>query len=248
VPRALSLVLPTLEEELLEPALEQLSIVTMALPETRTEILVVDDSDPALRERISSWSATWSQREGHPSVRVLEGPRRGKGAAVRIGALASTGDVVFVMDADLPVSLDRVGDFIARLDATGSDIVIAERPMDAHTGDPLRFVLSRGLFVFQWLVVFNENLFADTQCGFKAFRGNVLRRMAAQQIVDGGMYDVEYLYIAVRQGLRIERVPVVPNPETRPSKIDVRRAMTQDPEELVRVKWRGITGGYKPVR
>jgi hypothetical protein len=32
------------------------------------------------------------------------------------------------------------------------------------------------------------------------------------------MYDIEYLYMATRLGLGIDRVPVVQNPETRPSK------------------------------
>ena len=240
----LSLILPTYQETDLEPSLERLSAAAMAIPDTRTEILIVDDSDEALRERISAWSAAWSQREGHPTVRVLEGPHRGKGAAVRVGALASTGDVVFVMDADLPIPLEHIQDFLGRMQATRADIVMGERPLGRNTGNPLRFVLSRGLFAFQYLVVFQASLFHDTQCGFKAFRGDALRRMAARQIVDGGMYDIEYLYMAVRMGLRIERVPVIPNAETRPSKINVKRAMVQDPQELVRVKWKGIRGGY----
>jgi glycosyltransferase involved in cell wall biosynthesis len=243
----LSLILPTYEEGEIASALERLSAAAQRVfePASRAEILVVDDSKPAARAAIAAWAARWNDDPAHAEVRVLEGPHRGKGAAVRVGALASRGDIVFVMDADLPIPLDRVAEFAAKIDEGACDVVIGERPMARNAGDPVRFVLSRGLFAFQWLVVFQRSLFADTQCGFKAFRGDVLRRMAAQQIVDGGMYDIEYLYMATLGGLKVERVPVVPNPEVRPSKINVKRAMVQDPRDLFRVKWHGLLGRYR---
>jgi glycosyltransferase involved in cell wall biosynthesis len=251
-----SLILPTYEETDFASSVERLSAAVAALAtrtvtsdgpkRERSEIILVDDSKPALRAAMTEWSAVFSKDLAHAEVRVLEGPHRGKGAAVRVGALASRGDVVFVMDADLPIPLERIVDFTDRVENGGADVVIGERPMTRNAGDPVRFVLSRGLFAIQWLVVFQQSLFTDTQCGFKAFRGDVLRRMAAQQIVEGGMYDIEYLYMATRLGLRIERVPVVPNPESRPSKINVKRAMLRDPRDLLRVKWRGLTKGYKP--
>jgi glycosyltransferase involved in cell wall biosynthesis len=241
-----SLILPTYEETELTPSLERLAVAAEALKLARPEILVVDDSKPALRASIAAWADAWNRDASRAEVRVLEGPHLGKGAAVRVGAIASKGDVVFVMDADLPIPLERVAEFVARVEA-GADVVIGERPLARNAGDPVRFVLSRGLFAFQWLVVFQQSLFNDTQCGFKAFKGEVLRRMAAQQIVDGGMYDIEYLYMATRQGLRVDRVPVVPNAESRPSKINVKKAMLRDPQDLFRLKWRGMTGGYRKV-
>jgi dolichyl-phosphate beta-glucosyltransferase len=240
----LSIVLPTYEEAELSYSIERLARAAKELTAERAEIVAVDDSHAALQEKLSTWAEEWSAGEGRPLARVIAGPRRGKGAAVKQGALATTGDVVFVMDADLPIPLERMADFMRRIEQ-GADIVIGERPMTRNTGDPLRFVLSRGLYAFQWAVIFQRTVFADTQCGFKAFRGDVLRRLAARQIVEGGMYDIEYLYVATRERLRVDRVPVVPNPESRPSKINVKRAMVQDPQDLFRVKWRGVTGGYE---
>jgi len=243
----LSLILPTYEEEELTRALEKLSAAVMKLAgadAARPEVLVVDDSKPAVREKLEAWALAWNADPAHAEVRVLEGPHLGKGAAVKLGALQSRGDIVFVMDADLPIPLDRVKDFAERIEK-GVDVVMGERPMSRNAGDPVRFVLSRGLFAFQWMVVFQKSLFADTQCGFKAFRGDVLRRMAGQQIVDGGMYDIEYLYMATLAGLSIERVQVVPNAEVRPSKINVKRAMIRDPKDLFRLKWNGLMGRYR---
>ena len=50
--------------------------------------------------------------------------------------------------------------------------------------------------------------FPDTQCGFKFFRGPVLRDLFEQARTDGYMFDVELLLLATRRGYRISRVPV----------------------------------------
>jgi dolichyl-phosphate beta-glucosyltransferase len=49
---------------------------------------------------------------------------------------------------------------------------------------------------------------ADTQCGFKLFRGGVAREVFALQTLERFGFDVEILYIAARRGYRIEEVPV----------------------------------------
>jgi dolichyl-phosphate beta-glucosyltransferase len=96
--------------------------------------------------------------------------------------------------------------------------------------------------------VFQEDAFLDTQCGFKAFRGDVIRSLARRQIIDGGMYDIEYLYVVTRERLKVARVPVDQRPEIRPSKINAWRCLWTDPRDLARVKLRGVTGGYRRDR
>ncbi len=59
------------------------------------------------------------------------------------------------------------------------------------------------------------------------------------------MYDIEYLYVAKRDGARIEHVGVTPNGETRPSKVKVWKCICTDPVDLLRVKAEGILGGYR---
>ena len=70
------------------------------------------------------------------------------------------------------------------------------------------------------------------------------RRIASLQTVRGGMYDIEYLYIAVKNGMRIAQVPVTPMRELRPSRLRVLRCLVDDPIALVRVKWNGLRGRY----
>jgi dolichyl-phosphate beta-glucosyltransferase len=48
----------------------------------------------------------------------------------------------------------------------------------------------------------------DTQCGFKFFRAAAAQDLFARQRVDGYMFDVEVLRLALRGGLRVKEVGV----------------------------------------
>src|SRR5207302_4314305 len=48
----------------------------------------------------------------------------------------------------------------------------------------------------------------DMQCGFKALRGDVARRIVPAVEDDGWFFDTELLLLAERNGLRIHQVPV----------------------------------------
>lgn len=196
------------------------------------EIIVVDDGDDARRGA------------GIPDVRSIAGPNRGKGRAAREGLLAARGEVRFVVDADLEVLLPQLGRFADLIVRDGYDVVIAEREPDWHSRGLFRFILSYGLYLAQRFFVLGSRQFVDTQCGFKAFRGAAAIEIAERQRVDGGMYDIEYLYIAVKAGLRIGQVPVGVLAESRPSRLRLWKCLRQDPVDLLRIKWRGITGAY----
>lgn len=243
--RLVSFIVPTFEEDAIGSSLDVLSAHLLKSTASRFEILVVDDSPARYKAAIRDYAE--SRRSVHGRrivVRAIDGRKRGKGDAIRIGALASQGAIVFTMDADLPIPLACIDTFLALIDAEGFDVVIGERPLTRNLKEPLRWLLSRILFVAQRVFIFEGTRFHDTQCGFKAFRGTLIRDLAAMQIVCGGMYDVEYLYAANRRGATIARVPVVPNPEWRASKIRVMRASVTDPIDLLRVKMRGLGGRY----
>jgi dolichyl-phosphate beta-glucosyltransferase len=254
--RRVSIVIPTFKEDGIEAAVERLVSYASTLPDTVFELLLVDDSPEdyraAIRLYIETREAGEKRKRGNEPadpratrVRLVLGEGRGKGAAIKQGVLASTGEFVFTMDADLPVPLEHIGEFLQRLSEPGVDAVIAERPFRRNLSAPVRFVLSRGLFLFQRGLVFQSTEFRDTQCGFKAFRGDVLRALARRQIVDGGMYDIEYLYMAKLEGRHVAKVNVVPNEETRESKIRVLKSLLLDPLDLVRVKLHGMSGKYR---
>ena len=220
-----SVVIPTYNEPALDAWIERLERL---LP-PQSEILVVDDSEvlPVLK-----------------NARVLPGEKRGKGDAVRIGMLAAEGDVIFHLDADVDdETLARMPELM-RLIEEGHDVAIAERRSRWQYRHVGRFVLSIGLFFAQRFFIFQSTRFFDTQCGFKAFRRDAARKLASLQTVRGGMYDIEYLYIAVKNGMRIAQVAVTPMRELRPSRLRVWRCLRTDPFDLLRIKWNGLRGLY----
>jgi dolichyl-phosphate beta-glucosyltransferase len=242
--RLVSLVIPTLREDEIAATLTTLAERLVDLRGYDFEILLVDDSAEPYKRLMDEATAAFNARFGpRLTASRIDGPRKGKGAAMRGGVLGSKGEIVFWMDADLPVPLENIARFLRLFEEKGADIVMAERPLTRNLTQPVRLLASRALFALQALV-FSSWAFDDTQCGFKAFRGPLVREIAGRQIVDGGMADIECLYAALRLGARVERVPVIPNPETRESRINVKRALVQDPIDLVRIKLRGLNGGY----
>jgi glycosyltransferase involved in cell wall biosynthesis len=245
-PQLVSIIIPTYREYGLGQALDQLVSHLRDLEPTTFEILVVDDSDDATQAELEADLAR--RRTALPpgvALELVRGPRRGKGAAVRLGGRRSKGGVVFLVDADLPVPLTYIEDFIDTMHRTSADVIIGERPRDRYAGNLLRGTVARGLRLIQKTLVFHGALFEDTQCGFKAFRGDVLRSIADRQIVDGGMYDLEYLYAATRRHLDVQRRGVSLNPEVRPSRINVWKCVFFDPLDILRFKVAGIAGRYR---
>ena len=70
-------------------------------------------------------------------------------------------------------------------------------------------------------------------------------QIVARQLVDRGMYDLEYLYAATQRKLRIEAVAVEQNPEVRPTRINLLSCLVFDPLDIVRFKVSGAFGRYK---
>lgn len=233
----LSVVVATFNEPDPGPWLDRVAAIAAPFD---AEILIVDDSDAATLERLRALAPRGVE------LRVIAGDKHGKGAAIRRGMLEARGDVVLCLDADVDAkNLELIPDFFGRIDSGGVDGVIAERTSRGeYDRGFLRTFLSIGLLVAQRVVIFQSARFFDTQCGFKAWRGDVAKALAARQVVDGGMYDIEYLYQASVRKLRIDQVPIAPMPEVRASRINLLRCIVTDPLDLLRVKARGILGRY----
>ncbi len=138
---------------------------------------------------------------------IAYSPNRGKGYAVRTGVLASHGDIVLFMDADLSTPLEEIPKIIDLL--KNYDIVIGSRGISKvvkQASIRRRFAS----FIFDQIKYFMVGLrrFKDTQCGFKVFRRSTARQLFTKSQVDRFMFDVEILYLAERRGLRIGEMPV----------------------------------------
>ncbi|MCY7419891.1 MAG: glycosyltransferase [Chloroflexi bacterium] len=144
-----------------------------------------------------------------PRLRVLRCPHGGKGAAVRAGILAATGDLVVFADADMatpPDQLPLLCDALANHDvALGSRV--QPDGSDRRSSQPFhRRVLGK---VFHALAgAWVTGSVPDSQCGFKGFRRVAGQDLFARQQITSIVFDAEIIHVARRRGYSIAIVPV----------------------------------------
>lgn len=143
-----------------------------------------------------------------PGASFLEVRPPLKGNCVRAGVAASTGDIIIVCDADLPVSHDDLVSLIGKLEI--HEVAVGHRWMRPSTFAQDRPKVRRwASCVFRVLVGCLFGLRGcDTQCGVKAFTAAAARLIFSHTWTSGLTYDVEVLITAHRLGLSICEVPV----------------------------------------
>jgi glycosyltransferase involved in cell wall biosynthesis len=155
----------------------------------------------------TSTLATELARE-HPEVTHRRLERKGRGCALRTVWLESNADIVSYMDVDLSTKLESFLPLVAPIFSRHSEVSIGTRlARHAHVDRQLkREVLSRG---YNLLIhaAFRVG-FSDAQCGFKAIRTDVGRRLLPLVHDNGWFFDTELLLLAERNNLRIHEVPV----------------------------------------
>lgn len=166
------------------------------------ELVCVDDGSTDATAQILA-------RQFEP-VRVLSHhDNRGKGAAVRSGALASSGERIVFLDADLSTDLAGLEPLLAALDA-GADVALGSRRVAGARIERRQPRLREGLGrAFSSLA---RALFApevrDFTCGFKGFRRQAARAIFERARVERWAFDVELVVIARALGLSLVQVPV----------------------------------------
>ncbi len=134
----------------------------------------------------------------------------GKGRAVRLGLLASRGDVALFSDADLSTPITEAPKLVEPIASGTFDVTFGSRALDRELiGVHQPWRREQGGRIFNLVVRLATGLpFWDTQCGFKAFRMSVCRPLVEAATVDRFGFDVELLYLAFRAGLNLKEVAV----------------------------------------
>jgi len=202
----LSIVIPAVNEERRLPeTLEKIHSYLMGRG-LCAEVLVVDDgSTDRTAQVVDAASARF------PEVRRITNPsNHGKGFAVRQGMLAARGEIALFSDADLSTPIEEADKLIAALREGRYDGAIGSRGIDRRLIETRQSAMREaGGILFNRVVRLLTGLaFADTQCGFKAFRRDRARILFEQQRIIGFGFDPEILYLARRHGLRIAEIPV----------------------------------------
>ena len=169
------------------------------------EVVVAADGDDGTRELVASMASH------EPRLKVIGGrERRGKGRGVREGLRLVRGDVIGFVDADNKTPITEFDKFEQQF-AAGSDVVIGSRGLrESRVERPQTWYRRAGSKVFAvgMHAIVGLDAIADTQCGFKFFRRAAADDIFGRQRIDGYMFDVEILYLAVGAGYRVAQVPV----------------------------------------
>ncbi len=247
----LSIVVPAYNEQNRLPDTLAAIADYLATREFSHELLVVDDgSRDQTRDIVREFAAT------RPWVRLVQyddengrALNKGKGFAVRAGIEAAVGRDILFSDADLSTPIEDMERLLPPISRGICDVAIASRALPESNLD-VRQPAHR-----EWMGRrFNKLVQAlavpgivDTQCGFKAFRGDVAKRLFALAQIDGFGFDPEILFLAHRFGYTIREIPVTWRHRDN-SRVNPLTAPFSMLRELLEVRWNDARGLYDEER
>ena len=198
----LSIVVPVFNERDLAPqALARIEAAPLPEGVVRELVLIDDCSTDGTREWLREFAAA------RPDVILkLHEKNAGKGAALRTGFAAATGDFVIVQDADLEYDPREIPTVLEPLLDGRADAVFGTRFL-GHTHRVLYYLHSVGNWLLTTLsnMLSNVNL-TDMECCYKAFRREVLTQIELKE--DRFGFEPEITAKVARLGCRIYEVPV----------------------------------------
>lgn len=200
-----SIVVPAFDEEhRLPTTLDRLSAELPGVFADAWEIVVVDDGST---DRTRMLALDVANRG--PVVVVACEEHRGKGAAIRRGVSAASGDVVVLLDADLPIDVPTLERLVRRV-ASAADLVVASRRIEGARVLPAqpwaRRWGSTGFLAIVRCMGFRS--VSDPQCGAKAFRRGSVGPVVASVQSERFSFDLELIERCRRRGLRVVEMPV----------------------------------------
>ncbi|MBN1358610.1 glycosyltransferase [Candidatus Bathyarchaeota archaeon] len=167
------------------------------------EILIVSESTDKTNSIVLAFS------EAAPFVKLVPSAGRlGKGGAFKKGFARSHGNIVMLLDSDLPVLLSDVENVMLTIGEV--DVAVASREIEGTkivVYPPLVRVFAGKVFSKLFNFLFGLNV-RDTQCGCKAFKREVLENVLPAVESNGFEFDAELLFRCKKMGYTIKEVPV----------------------------------------
>ena|ERR1022692_1746597 len=167
------------------------------------EIVVVDDcSTDGTQEEAARLAALF------PRLRVLRHVRnQGKTGALRTGIAETRGEIVIIQDADLEYNPEDIPAVIQPIIEGRAEVVFGSRFLVRKATRVLYYYhyLANKLLTTCSNLLTNINL-TDVESGYKAFRGDILRKMRIES--KGFGFEIEVTAKVAKLGCAIYEVPI----------------------------------------
>lgn len=203
------------------------------------EIIFVSDGSTDATAKILS-----EYRGKYPFELISYAENKGKGYAIKQGALAAKGDWVIFFDIDLATPLEEFNHFL-RFKKPEDKIIIGSRRLQNSAikryESGLRTFLGQG---FTKLSNFLVPDITDFTCGFKCFSKEAAQKIFSVAQIDRWGFDTELLYIAKLKSIPVRQMPVSWAHDD-DSRVKVFKAILSSLRELIQMKVNQLKGRYR---
>jgi glycosyltransferase involved in cell wall biosynthesis len=192
----LSVVMPVFNER---TTIDEIVTRVLGVP-MRVELIVVDDrSTDGTRDRL----AQLQQQYGF--TLLLQERNQGKGAALRRGFAAVTGDIVVIQDADLEYSPEEFPQLVELIVDGRADVVYGSRFLGRHRVFLFTHYLGNRFLTLLTNVLYNTML-TDMETCYKVMRRDVLQGLTLRS--NGFGIEPEMTAKIFKRGYRVYEVPI----------------------------------------
>lgn len=197
----LSVIIPIYNEK---DTLEEI-ISRVQQTELADEVILVDDgSVDGTRDIVRKFEG----REGFKVI--LHEKNQGKGAAVRSGFDAATGDVFLIQDADLEYDPRDYPSLLKPIEEGLADVVYGSRFLGASRRVAMFWHMVANKLLTLLTNILYDTILTDMETGYKVFKKNVVEKMPLH--AKRFEFEPEFTAKILKRKYRIFEVPITFNP------------------------------------
>ena len=182
------------ERTTVEEIIRRVLAVTM-----RIQLIVVDDGST------DGSGGILDRLQGELGFTLLRQANAGKGAALRRGFEAVSGDLVIIQDADLEYSPEEYPDLIELICKGHADVVVGSRFLGRHRVFMFTHYLGNRVVTLATNILYNTML-TDMETCYKVMRTQVLRSFTLDS--KGFGIEPELTAKIFKRGYRVYEVPI----------------------------------------